>query len=281
MSLTAVITMAAVGVSLAGQFSFPTTGVSVQDHAVLLAIDDASLPLKQNLCYYLSKPTVRKEAVLSPMRDDPTAPDFAGPILYGTVLFDEGQFRMWYKGHHFGENYSDLKQGPTCYAQSDDGTHWVRPNLGQVEVKGSRDNNAIKLPDESVQMAGVLKDHQDPDPQRRYKMVYNPNNGKTWVLRTATSPDGINWTASPNYATDKFLEISSFYRHNGLFVVHGQSIESGGESGFAQGRQGYARISAGDLPCSPQRLKFPAKIIHFAKQFHPIHGYSPCLLLAG
>jgi len=44
--------------SLTGQFSFPTTGVSVQDRAVLLAIDDVSLPLKQNLCYYLSKPTV-------------------------------------------------------------------------------------------------------------------------------------------------------------------------------------------------------------------------------
>ena len=42
---------------------------------MLLAIDDASLPLRSNLCYYLTKPSVRQEPVLTPSRDDPDAPE--------------------------------------------------------------------------------------------------------------------------------------------------------------------------------------------------------------
>ena len=91
MSLTGAV--AALAVSLSGQISFPATGITTPEQAVLLAIDDVSLPVKQNLCYYLSKPTVRKEPVLAPNRDDPSAPDHATLTCYGTVLFDEGRFR--------------------------------------------------------------------------------------------------------------------------------------------------------------------------------------------
>src|SRR5687768_5934043 len=59
----------------ATKFHFPTIGSSAEGEATLLAIDNYSLPLQSNLCYYLSKPKVRKEAVLQPRRDDPTAPD--------------------------------------------------------------------------------------------------------------------------------------------------------------------------------------------------------------
>ena len=33
-------------------FVFPATGISVTGEAMLLAIDDVSLPLRNNLCYY-------------------------------------------------------------------------------------------------------------------------------------------------------------------------------------------------------------------------------------
>ncbi len=89
----------------------------------------------------------------------------------------------------------------------------------------------------------MIKDKRDPDPKRRYKMIYNAHNGRTWVFRTATSPDGTQWTSSPDFAVDRFIELSSFYKHNGLYVANGQSSESG-QGGGSQGRQGYARISA-------------------------------------
>ena len=221
---------------------FPTLGTVGDGQAVLLAIDDYSLPLKQHLCTYLTKPKVRPEPVLKPNRDNPRAPDHLAAQFYGTVLFDQGKYRMWYYPVHYGSEPSDLKQGPVCYAESNDGIHWVKPNLRQLEFKGSRDNNALKLPDISTQMAGVIKDESDPDPSRRYKMVYNTHSGGTWVFRTATSPDGTRWSFSPDFAVNQFIELSSFYEHNGLYVVNGQC---GGrsEGGGPQGRTGYARIS--------------------------------------
>ncbi|MSU24607.1 MAG: hypothetical protein EXS32_12395 [Opitutus sp.] len=73
-------------------------------------------------------------------------------------------------------------------------------------------------------------------------MVYNPSNGKTWVIRTATSADGIHWKAAAGYGIDRFLETASFYRFNDLYVVNGQraTFSDGGHPG---GRQGRAILS--------------------------------------
>jgi len=31
----------------------------------------------------------------------------------------------------------------TCYAESDDGIHWIKPNLGLYEFHGSKNNNIV------------------------------------------------------------------------------------------------------------------------------------------
>ena len=223
-------------------FEFPATGVAARGNAVLLAIDDMLLPLRHGVCDYLSKPTVRREPVLTPSRDNKAAPDHFGTHFYGSVLAENGKFRMWYYPVSPGESPTDLGQGPVCYAESPDGLRWTKPNLGQVEFRGSRANNAIRLPEAKIEGVEVIRDDDDPDPQRRYKMVYNPHNGKTWTIQTATSPDGIRWTPRPDFAMDWFVEQASFIRHNGLYIVHGQAL-SYSEGGARGGRQGYAWVS--------------------------------------
>ena len=223
-------------------FHFPATGIAVDDKAILLAIDDVSLPLKRNVCYYLSKPKVRKEPVLAPSRDDPKAPDHLAAHFYGTVLHDEGRFRMWYYPVSYGKDPGNLTQGPVCYAESDDGIRWTKPKLGQIEFKGSKDNNGIKLPEKVIEGVHVIKDEDDPDPSRRYKMVYNPHNGRTFTIQTATSPDGIHWTTPAAYPKDEFLEQSGFFKYNGMYLIHGQAFAAG-EGGGGRGRQGYAWVS--------------------------------------
>ena len=89
----------------------------------------------------------------------------------------------------------------------------------------------------------LIKDEEEPDPQRRYKMIYNLHNGTTWVFRSATSPDGINWKVSEKDSVDKFIEISGFFKHGGMYYVHGQA-SGHSEGGNAHGRQGYAAVSA-------------------------------------
>ena len=135
----------------------------------LLAIDDVSLPLRKNVCLYLSKPTVRREPVLVPSPLESNAPDNLAAHFYGTVLHDGGKFRMWYYACHRGKNPDwpprkmqqvakkpgwlinakegyEIVQGPLCYAESDDGIAWTKPALGQLLFKGSRANNALDLP---------------------------------------------------------------------------------------------------------------------------------------
>lgn len=227
-------------------FYFPSTGVRVAKQAVLLAIDDRLLPLRKNLCYYLQKPKVRPEPVLTPSRDNPKAPDHTATHFYGTVLQDAGRFRMWYYAISPGEKPGDLREGPVCYAESEDGLTWAKPNLGQVLFQGNRDNNALALPGRLTEGTFVLKDTDDPDPARLYKMAYQeiqPHN-RFYSLRTATSPDGLHWTAGPVSPIDEGLEPCAFYRFDGCYFVNAQFAPFPvSEGGFRAGRQGHAWLS--------------------------------------
>ena len=227
---------------------------------LLLAIDDHSLPLKKSLCLYLSKPEVRAAPVLTPSRDDRDAPDFISTSFYGTVLFDDGLYRMWYyatgaraSAHEGKDGHAEpFVQGPMCYAESEDGLNWTKPNLGQVLYKGSRENNVIDLPETwlpNPRTEGItlIKDEEEPDPARRYKLMYNyhPDDRDFYTVRTATSHDGLNWTAGSELPIDEFVEQASFYKHDGLYIINAQTCSpyQAGEGGAAIGRQGFAWVS--------------------------------------
>jgi Rhamnogalacturonan lyase family 11, C-terminal domain len=104
-------------------------------------------------------------------------------LLYGAVIrdLDTGKLRMWYLawGKHVGK--------PTfiCYAESDDGLTWTKPNLGLVEYEGSKDNN-ILMPGWS--QTTIIYDPHDKDPSRRYKGVLRLNGTRGFF-----SPDGFHW----------------------------------------------------------------------------------------
>ena len=115
-------------VQTTGGFHFPTTGITV-NQAVLLAIDDHSLPLRRHLCYFLSKPTPRIKPVMTPSRDNPSAPDYLATQFYGTVLYDQGRYRMWHYAINPGEKPGQLHEGPICYAESPDG---LIPTVGSM-----------------------------------------------------------------------------------------------------------------------------------------------------
>jgi hypothetical protein len=228
--------------TMSGSFFFPTTGIRVRP-ATLLAIDDHSLPLRKHLQCYITKPKVRPEPVLVPGRDHVDRPDHISTFFYGTVLHEEDRFRMWYYASHLAaERAGFLEEGPVCYAESEDGLHWVKPNLGLVTWRGNRDNNIVAVPELYTEAAHVIRDDDDPDPQHRYKIVYNYRPGTNWTIRTATSPDGLRWQAGPDQPYDEFIEHASFYRYDGLYYVNGQ-MKQWGESGHRIGRQAYAILS--------------------------------------
>src|SRR5690606_10478097 len=58
--------------------------------------------------------------------NDPWDGLFSG---YGTVIRDGDLYRLYYRGHP--DNSADGSKSETiCYAESKDGVHWTKPNLG-------------------------------------------------------------------------------------------------------------------------------------------------------
>jgi len=100
---------------------------------------------------------------------------------------ETGRWQMWY-GNGRGE---------VCYAESDDGVHWERPELGIVEFEGSRANNIClpKPPDKSTDGPCAFLDPAAP-PAERYKLAI-AHNGR-WRddsgMALYGSPDGVRWT---------------------------------------------------------------------------------------
>src|SRR5689334_199743 len=111
--------------------------VLARSHAgeqVFFAFDDHSIPWKQNLKVTMVPATKHPENPV--LRRGPEgAPDHGHAVLYGTVVKEGEKFRMWYLGMF----ETELKVGdapgwwrPMCYAESADGVHWTKPELGLV-----------------------------------------------------------------------------------------------------------------------------------------------------
>ena len=136
-----------------------------------------------------------------------------GALLYGTVLRDESRlFRMWYATGRVGTKTS----WALAYATSKDGIRWKKPDL---DVMPKRDNPAnIVVAHPHIKNYGepfsVILDRRDPDPNRRYKLVYRyltplPEM-KALGTTTAVSPDGIHWTPAGSVRVSKILDVGHF-----------------------------------------------------------------------
>ena len=105
--------------------------------------------------------------------------------LYSSVLKENGRVRIWYDMER-GELSPEIRVG---YAESEDGIHFTKPNLGLHEVDGSRANNVV-ISGDRLAGAAVWVDPRAPQ-QHRYKTqtkVY-----PSGQLLMHSSPDGIHW----------------------------------------------------------------------------------------
>lgn len=132
--------------------------------------------------------------------------------LYANVVYDDEEhlYKCWYspfivdnssKGMSPQQREEVKYRAPRnremaiCYATSQDGLTWVKPELGLVEYDGSKANNILWRGGGDTWAlqagphgSGIFKDLQDPDPTRRYKAFL-----KSEILSVAFSADGIHW----------------------------------------------------------------------------------------
>lgn len=101
---------------------------------------------------------------------------------YQSVFADGDRFRMYYRGGHHPNSkaYRTSKNSweTLCLAESTDGVHWTRPELGVVEFQGSKKNNLVldaKMVSDfggSPAHTAVFKDANPAcPPDERYKIV--------------------------------------------------------------------------------------------------------------
>jgi hypothetical protein len=103
--------------------------------------------------------------------------------FFFTVRDEGGTLRLWYICR-------DLDNQPNvAYAESTDGIHWIKPNLGIVDYHGSTDNNLVGIPN----LEGVVFRDETAPAAERY--VYITNVYHEGIMRFY-SPDGLRWTKS-------------------------------------------------------------------------------------
>ena len=120
-----------------------------------------------------------------------------------------GLFRMWYLTYDGGAKIlpGETPQISTmCYAESDDGLKWRKPNLGLVEHAGSKENNILFRPGaREFDSFSVIVRPDEPDPRKRYRIIifqgaltageFAPDQANYPLGHYAVySPDGIHWT---------------------------------------------------------------------------------------
>lgn len=81
------------------------------------------------------------------------------------------------------------RQVGLAYARSNDGIHWEKPNLNLVEFEGSKQNNLIMR---DVAGTGVLYEPNEPDPNKRFKLITRKEKNKKMAV--AFSSDGVHFS---------------------------------------------------------------------------------------
>jgi hypothetical protein len=121
---------------------------------------------------------------------------------YHSVFRDGRLYRMYYRGSPLeivnGKLRSETDRSFLCYAESDDGIRWRKPELGLHEFQGSKANNIVMVPRQFGDLkadpghVAVFKDENPDAPaEARYKAIIR--SGGKRGLYVFQSADGFRW----------------------------------------------------------------------------------------
>src|SRR5262249_46280770 len=151
----------------------------------IFSFDDHTIPFKQNLKLTLVE-AQKYEGNPVVARGPEGSVDHHRAQFYGSVVKMNGKFRMWYAAC----SDDKMSNGQSvsfriAYAESQDGLHWTKPELGLTEFNGNKRNNLVGMPPELdmtkiVPLTSfVLYEPSEKDPNRRYKMAVYGNYVRT------------------------------------------------------------------------------------------------------
>ncbi|QDT73110.1 hypothetical protein [Lacipirellula limnantheis] len=185
---------------------------------------------------------------------------------YFSVVQDADLVRLYYRGSSVG---SDLSADQvTCVVESRDGIHFTRPNLGIVEVAGSKENNVVWKGIESHNFSPFLDENPDGNPDERYKALAGLKEpGENWQEGTTpgglfafVSADGIHWRKKrkePVISSGTFDSLNlafwdpvraSYGCYSRIFTDGVRAIQSSRSDNFLDWSAGIANRYAEDAP---------------------------------
>ncbi|HRH96838.1 MAG TPA: hypothetical protein PLB55_12930 [Prosthecobacter sp.] len=131
------------------------------------------------------------------------APWEGSATAFHSIFKDGSLYRMYYRGWQLtvkaGKLITDEHPMFCCYAESKDGIHWTKPELGLHEFKGSKANNIVfvgqkvgKVMCEPDAMALFKDGNPAAEPDARYKAFVVGTSRS--ILFAFKSPDGLHWS---------------------------------------------------------------------------------------
>lgn len=186
------------------------------DETLIERFDGASLQLT---------PPTRREVVLT--LDQPWEGRHSA---YFTVFRDGDRVRLYYRGYCPDDM---AEQQVTCLAESDDGVHFRRPELGLYDFQGTNKNNIVFRGLEAHNFAPFKDENPAANPDERYKAV----GGVASKLYAFVSPDGIRWRklrGEPILAEGAFdsLNVAFWDDHHKLYRCYSRFWSAGGYAGY-------------------------------------------------
>jgi len=110
--------------------------------------------------------------------------------IFYTIFRDGPIIRMYYTATTNEPSTLPAHDVFIAYAESQDGVHWVRPDLEQFEFNGSKKNNIIWASPKLDNWSCFKDPNPAASPEARYKGFHNVEKG----LMAVKSSDGIHWS---------------------------------------------------------------------------------------
>ncbi|GIS61898.1 MAG: hypothetical protein CM1200mP2_41230 [Planctomycetaceae bacterium] len=104
------------------------------------------------------------------------------------VFRDGDLYRMYYRGSdviYTKDGFSTPRPEVACYAESPDGIHWTRPDLGLFEFNGSKKNNIIWMGYGAHNFAPFLDENPDCPADERIKALAGSSRRGLWAFASA------------------------------------------------------------------------------------------------
>lgn len=164
--------------------------------------------------------------------DKPWEGNFSG---YCTIIRDGDLLRAYYRGvRNAGADGNDAEV--TCYAESKDGTHWTKPDLGFNAIDGSKNNNTILAGEPPVthNFSPFLDKNPKVKPTERFKAL---GGTKKSGLMAYFSADGIHWKkmATQSVFTNGLFDsqnVAFWSESEGKYVCYFRTWTGDGFNGF-------------------------------------------------